>query len=401
MNGGNKTVTAIPVGKYMTFLREHIGAYGRAWVEGELSEYKARRGHWYFTIADESSSLKCVMWQSRTSRVNFKLEPGQLLRIYGTPTVYPKYCRLQFDVQKIERRHTTGELQRRYLELKEKFSREGLFDEQKKLPLPRIPECLGIVTSPEGAALQDILRILRDQFPVCEVILAPVRVQGPDAAPDIAEAIEQFNHLIGEERPDLLIVGRGGGSLEDLWAFNEEVVVRAISDSEIPIISAVGHETDITIADLVADVRAATPTHAAQTAVPEQMSVIQAVLGIEQQIHQDIIDRVNTMRQRIVQITESYTFNTPVNHVRDAQQTLANHIDLLHEACNARLLAYRHQVDLLKGQITTLDPHRFLMRGYARIEQDGKVIRSRDELSMNDLVSIHFANGHREAVIRD
>ena len=392
---------AVPVGKYMSSLREHIGDYGYAWVEGELSEHTARRGHWYFTIADEANSLRCVMWQRRTLKVAFKPEPGQLLRIYGKPTVYPKLCKLQFDVQKMERRHTTGELQKRFLELQGKFTREGLFDQHKKLFLPGIPGCIGIITSPEGAALQDMLRILRDRFPVAEVILASTRVQGPEAAPEIAEAIKQFHSLSSEKRPDLLIAGRGGGSLEDLWAFNEEEVVRAISNSEIPIITAVGHETDTTLADLAADVRAATPTHAAQTAVPEQTSIIQNILGIEAKMYLGITDRIHAMRQRTVQITGSYSFNTPINRVHDAQQTLTSHIDLLHEACSARLVTYRHQVQLLKGQLTALDPNRFLKRGYARIEQDGKVIHSSGELHTGDRVSIHFSDGYRKAIVHD
>jgi len=401
MNKNSEAVRIIPVGKYMMFLREHIGAYGRAWIEGELSEFTARRGHWYFTIADDSSSLKCVMWQSRAQKVQFKPEPGQLIQVYGGPTVYPKYCRLQFDVLQIKRRHTIGELQKRFLELQEKFAQEGLFDEQKNMRLPQIPQRIGIVTSSEGAALQDILRILRDRFPMVKVIVASVRVQGSGAAPEISEAIKQFNDLAHEKRPDLLIIGRGGGSLEDLWAFNEETVVRAISDSIIPIISAVGHETDTTIADLVADVRAATPTHAAQTAVPDQNSIIQAVYQLETHMHQSIEHRIRAIRQRIIQITESYSFNTPVNYVRDAQQTLTRHIDTMHEACNNRLLAYKHHAELLEKQIVALDPNRFLKRGYARIERDGQIIRSSQELNTGDLLSIHFANGCREAVVND
>ena len=399
MGSGQDVV--ISVGEYLSRLRKHVQDHGRYCVEGELSEHAARRGHWYFTIADESSSLKCVMWQSRTRLVDFTPEPGQLLRVYGAPTVYPKYCRLQFDVLKIERRHTTGELQQRFLELKQKLAQEGLFDESTKLPLPQIPQRVGIATSAEGAALQDMLRILRDRFPICEVILAPVRVQGPGAAPEIAAAIDDFCRLDQNKRPDLLIIGRGGGSLEDLWAFNEEVVAHAIHNSIIPIISAVGHETDTTIADLVADLRAATPTHAAQTAVPEQTALIREILEYERQMHQTLETRTASMRRRIAQITESYTFNMPINHVRDAQQTLAKQTDLLYEACNARLLAHRHRVELLTEQIAGLNPRRVLMRGYARVERGREVVRSSRELNKDDHLSIHFADGHREAIVYD
>ncbi len=392
---------SIPVGKYLAYLREHVQAYGYAWVEGELSEYTSRRGHWYFTIADESSSLKCVMWQTRTRRVAFTPEPGQLLLVYGSPTIYPKYCRLQFDVHKIERRHTTGELQERFLELKKKFAKEGLFDDESKSTLPRIPQRIGIVTSEQGAALQDILRILRDRFPIGEVVLASVRVQGQGAAIEISEAIDKFNRLNPIHQPDVLIIGRGGGSLEDLWAFNEEVVARAIHSSLIPIISAVGHETDTTIADLVADVRAATPTHAAQTATPEQSSLIRDILGYELQMYHTVTTQINLMRQKIKQVVESYTFNSPLNQVRDAQQTLSGYIDLLHEACSIRLMTHKHQVELLEGRINALNPHQFLRRGYARLERDGRVIRSSKELNIHDRLSIHFGDGQREAVICD
>ena len=396
-----KENTAIPVGKYVSSLREHVIKYGRAWVEGELSEHTARGGHWYFTIADEVSTLKCVMWKSRTSSVDFIPEPGQLLRVYGGPTVYPKYGKLQFDALRMERRHTTGELQKRFLELKKQFAQEGLFDEQNKLPLPRIPEHIGIVTSAEGAALQDILRIIRDRFPSVNVIVASVRVQGPDAAPEISEAIRQFNRLSREKRPDLLIIGRGGGSLEDLWAFNEEIVARAIYESNLPIISAVGHETDTTIADLVADVRAATPTHAAQTAVPDRMSLAQNIHNCQQQMEHSVTAQIDAMRHRIRQITDSYTFNTPINRVRDAQQTLSSMIDLLHETCGLRIQHHRHQVELLQGKIKALDPNRILLRGYARIERDGRVVRYSRDMKCHDQISIHLSDGHREAIVCD
>ena len=399
MNQYISEATVLPVGKYMSFLREHVEAYGRVWIEGELSEHTSRRGHWYFTIADESSSLKCVMWQSRARFVDFKPEPGQLLRVYGAPTVYPKLCRLQFDVRKIERRHTLGELQRRFLELKEKFALEGLFDDAKKSTLPSIPRSIGIVTSAEGAALQDILRILRDRFPICEVLVAPVRVQGPGAASEITKAIQQLNQLKPNHQPDLLIIGRGGGSLEDLWAFNQEPVVRAIARSAIPIISAVGHETDTTIADLVADVRAATPTHAAQTAVPDQMTLIQQILGYEHEMNQSVVDQTRLMSQRIRQLTKSYTFNSPLNQVRDAQQTLNNYMDQLHERCSSHLQKHRHQLELLEGRIKASDPRELLRRGYARVERNGRIIRSSHELNTNDYLYLHFSDGNREAVV--
>jgi len=397
----DRAKATLTVGKYLANLREHIGSYGHAWIEGELSEHTARRGHWYFTLADESSSLKCVMWQSRARQVTFHPQPGQLLRVYGIPTVYPKYCRLQFDVKKIERRQTVGELQKRFFELQEKLASEGLFDQTKKRKPPPIPQSIGIVTSAEGAALQDILRILRDRFPSCHIILASVRVQGPDAAPEISEAIRQLNCLSANLRPDLLIIGRGGGSLEDLWAFNEEMVAYAISNSVIPIISAVGHETDTTIADLVADVRAATPSHAAQMAVPQLSSILQNIQWLEQQMYHGINDRITSLRQQVTKITNSYSFNTPINHVRDAQQTLNTLIDQLHDACNARVLSETHKVNLLKEQIIAFDPKRFLDRGYAQIEQDGKTIRSSRKLRIGDSIAIHFADGTRRASISD
>lgn len=391
----------IPVGKYMSALREHIGAHGAAWVEGELSEHKTRSGHWYFTITDPTSALKCVMWKSRSQNVGFKLEPGQLLRVYGRPTVYPKYCILQFDVLKIVRRPTMGELQKRFLELQKKFAQEGLFEAHRKMPLPQIPHCIGIVTSGEGAALQDILRILRDRFPAVQVILASVRVQGPHAAPEMITAIQQFNQLSCEKRPDLLIIGRGGGSLEDLWAFNEEGLVRAISESRIPIISAVGHETDTTIADLVADVRAATPTHAAQTAVPERSSLIRIIQNHEHQMFQSVIRKSQANQQKIVQIISSYTFNSPINYVRDAQQSLNNFIDLLHEGYSARIQSAKHRIELLQGKITASDPRTLLARGFTRIERKNKVVRYSAELNANDRIQIHFQDGSREAIVRN
>jgi len=237
------------------------------WVEGEISNFKRHSsGHLYFTLKDENSQIRCAMWRYRANDLIFRPEDGMKVLVQGNLQVYEPGGYYQIIVQQVQPAGV-GELQLAFEQLKKKLYAEGLFDEAHKKPIPIFPERIGVITSPTGAAIRDIISVITRRFPIAQIILAPVRVQGPGAKEEIVQAIQDFNEF-GEV--DVLIVGRGGGSLEDLWAFNEEVVARAIFTSKIPIISAVGHEIDFSISDFVADRRAPTPSAAAEMAVPDR-----------------------------------------------------------------------------------------------------------------------------------
>ena len=266
--------------------------YDDVWVEGELSDFtRAASGHCYFTLKDEDAQIRCVMWKHLTQYVYFEPEEGMQVRVNGHASVYERRGDLQIMAQAM-RQAGKGAQQEAYEQLKQKLQAEGLFDAERKKALPAFPETIGVVTSGEGAALQDILSVLERRFPPAQVVLCPVPVQGLDAPQAIADAIAAFNEVPEDDvqRPDLLITGRGGGSTEDLWAFNEEVVARAIAASTLPVVSAVGHESDVSIADFVADERAATPSMAAEIVVPDRRDVAARIRDLHDRLH----DRVTS-----------------------------------------------------------------------------------------------------------
>lgn len=281
---------------------------GTVWVEGEVSNAKlVGSGHLYFTLKDESSQLTAAFFRFQHSGCRVEVKDGAKLRVLGRITVYEPRGQYQLIVQKVEAAGQ-GSLQEAFEKLKEKLNREGLFDPARKRPLPRLPRHIGIVTSPTGAAIRDLLQILNRRFPNLHVLVAPVRVQGEGAAADIAEAIDLLNR---RDDLEVLIVGRGGGSLEDLWAFNEEVVARAIARSRLPVISAVGHEIDFTISDFVADVRAPTPSAAAELVVRAKKDFEAEVETLRRHLAGALQQRLLALRNRLVRAAHSYVFREP------------------------------------------------------------------------------------------
>ena len=248
------------------------------WIEGEISNLKLHSsGHIYFSLKDKESQISAVMWRSRSAQLFFTPQDGMKVHAFGKINVFHKRGYYQFDIIKLQPAGI-GELQLAYEQLKQRLQEEGIFDEEHKRQIPEFPERIGIVTSPTGAAIQDLLNILNRRFPGLEIVLGPVKVQGEGAAQEIADAVDNFNKF---GKADLLIVGRGGGSLEDLWAFNEEIVARSIFRSKIPVISAVGHEVDFTISDFVSDLRAPTPSAAAELAVPDRIDLLNHVNNLK------------------------------------------------------------------------------------------------------------------------
>ena len=369
--------------------------YGHVTVEGELSNFsRARSGHCYFSVKDEDAQLECVMWRHAAGQVGFTPEDGMLVRLAGKVSIYEQRGKLQLYADTM-RLAGEGALQKAFEKLKKRLRREGLFAKDQKKALPPFPESIGLVTSGESAALQDLLTVLQRRFPSVQVQLRPVAVQGNGAGAEIAAAIDAFNEM--DEQPDLLIVGRGGGSREDLWAFNEEVVARALHRCSIPTVSAVGHETDLSIADLVADERAATPSMGAEVAVPDRRDVAETIRTLHTALENVVTNRIREGRAATRSLTQSRGFHRPVDRMRQLQQRLDTLCARLERTPTRLIERKRQQLALLRSRLDALDPEGPLRRGFAFVEKDGQPVRSAEALDEGDALSLAFSDGQRWA----
>ena len=372
---------------------------GAVAVRGEISNYKMYpSGHHYFTLKDEGGALKCVMFKSSAVRLRFRPENGMKVIAMGKISVFPRdgayqlYCSAM-TVDGI------GDLHAAFEQLKAKLASEGLFDPAHKKQLPKYPGVIGIVTSSAGAAVHDMLRILRKRYPLTKVRLFPVRVQGVEAPPEIVGAIRYANRF---KLADLLIVGRGGGSIEDLWAFNDERVARAIYDSEIPVISAVGHEPDVTISDYVADLRAATPSNAAELGVPDQEALMQMLDSYSVTMATTLTRLVKTSRQRLKALADSPALRSPTGYLGQRRQ---NVLLLKNRLLSAQTQSVERKRRLFVEQTAKLDamsPLKVLTRGYAIAQKkDGTVLRSVSQVEITDEIAISMGDGRVSAVVTD
>ncbi len=368
-------------------------------VRGEISNYKQYpSGHHYFTLKDEGGALKAVMFKGNAMRLRFKPENGMKVIAMGRITVYPRdgayqlYC-TAMTVDGI------GDLHAAFEQLKAKLAARGLFDTAHKKPLPPYPGIIGIVTSSAGAALHDMLRILRKRYPLCQVRLLPVRVQGAEAPGEIAAAIRYANHY---QLADLLIVGRGGGSIEDLWAFNDEQVALAIYDSAIPIISAVGHEPDVTISDYVADLRAATPSNAAELAVPDQDALRQILDGRCAAMAAALSRQIKASRRQLEVLSASPALCSPTGYLERRRKDLCALRDRLGSA-QMRLIDRKKQGYIgLTAKLDAMSPLKVLTRGYAMAQtNDGMVVRSVQQITVGDNISLSLADGSVSAAVTE
>ena len=349
-------------------------AFDHLAVVGELSNVsRPASGHIYLTLKDAGAQISCVIWRSTARRLRFDLEDGMEVIVKGSITVYEPRGAYQIIVSSIQPKGM-GALQLAFIQLRDKLEKEGLFGPEGKQPLPYLPACVGIVTSGTGAALHDILRVIGRRFPPAHIVLRPVRVQGEGAAGEIAEAIADFNRWGGA---DVLIVGRGGGSLEDLWAFNEEIVARAIHASRIPIISAVGHEIDVTIADLVADRRALTPSEAAEIVLPEYAELVGTIDSLRDRLAVALRGQVELARARLARLRASYGFRAPLELVRRYEQRLDELSSSATLAIRRRIESGREHLATAAGRLRALSPLGVLERGYSitRIPDTGQVVR--------------------------
>lgn len=377
--------------------------YDDVWVEGELSNFtRAASGHCYFTLKDADAQIKCVMWRHLTQYVFFEPEEGMQVRAHGNASVYQKRGDLQILVDQM-RRAGKGAQQEAFERLKRKLKEEGLFDTDRKQRLPPFPETIGVVTSGQGAALHDITSVLERRFPAAQVVLCPVPVQGMEAPQAIADAIARFNAVPSDDgqRPDVLIVGRGGGSTEDLWAFNEEVVARAVADSALPVVSAVGHESDVSIADFVADERAATPSMAAEIVVPDRRDVARTVRSLHDRMQDVVMRTIQDGRQTVDRLVSSRAFHHPVDRLKQARQTVESLRERLERAADRQVERARNRLDRLQDRLRAADPEAPLQRGYAMVEREGTAVRSAAALRPGDRFTVYLHDGHRRATVDD
>ena len=368
-------------------------------VRGEISNYKVYpSGHHYFTLKDEAASLKCVMFKGNAMRLRFRPGNGMKVIAMGKISVYPRdgvyqlYCTaMAMD--------GIGDLYAAFEQLKAKLAAQGLFDPAHKKPIPRYPATIGIITSSAGAAIHDMLRILRKRYPLTEVRLLPVRVQGAEAPGEIAAAIQYANH---HQLADLLIVGRGGGSIEDLWAFNDERVAYAIYESRIPVISAVGHEPDVTISDFVADLRAATPSNAAELAVPDQDALRQTLDSASASMAASLQRQLKNARQHLDVLSRSPALKSPTGYLDQKRKSLELLRNQLISAQTRIVEGKNRQFVGLTAKLDAMSPLKVLTRGYAMARTDGgEVVKSIRQVQPGDIIRVTLSDGNLTAAVTE
>ena len=394
-----KIISVTQINEYIRAQMDADPLLGNLAIRGEISNYKLYpSGHHYFTLKDEGGALRCVLFKGNAMRLRFRPENGMKVIASGKISVFPRdgayqlYCtNLTVD--------GVGDLHVAFEQLKAKLAAKGLFDPAHKKPIPKYPQTIGIVTSSAGAAVHDMIRVLRKRYPLCKVLLLPVRVQGVEAPPEIAGAIRYANHY---KLADLLIVGRGGGSIEDLWAFNDERVAYAIYESQIPIISAVGHEPDVTIADYVADLRAATPSNGAELAVPDQDALRQTLDAMAASMSGSLSRQVKAARQQLRVLSSSPALQSPTGYLEQRRQGL--------QLLSNRLLSAQIQgVDRKKrrfvemsAKLDAMSPLKVLTRGYAMAQTDsGDVLRSVSQVSPGDTIRVNLSDGQLIATVTE
>ncbi|MBQ1876500.1 MAG: exodeoxyribonuclease VII large subunit [Selenomonas sp.] len=379
------------VTRYIKGLIEREPALGSIQVRGEVSNFKRyASGHCYFTLKDAQSALKCVMFRSSAVRLHFQPENGMQVVGSGRISVYERDGAYQFYVNRMEPEGLGG-LAAAFEQLKKKLTAEGLFDEAHKKRLPRYPHTIGIVTSPSGAVLRDIYHVSKRRWPQVKLVLRPVLVQGEQSAEQVADAIRFFN----EAYPvDVLIVGRGGGSMEDLWSFNEEVVVRAIYASQIPVISAVGHETDFTLADFAADQRAATPSQAAEFAVPDRHELYRYVGSLQARVRAQAQRGLHQKRLRLEALLGHTALRQPQLLLAERRQRLDRLMARLQELGQGQLEQKKHRLQLTLDRLDLLNPLQVLRRGYGVVEKDGQPLTSVKAVHTGDALDLILQDGH-------
>ena len=366
-------------------------------VKGEISNFKNHyTGHMYFTLKDEKSLIKCIMFKSYAQKLNFMPKDGMKVFLFGGVSVFERDGVYQIYVKAMEE-DGLGDLYTKYQELKNKLEEQGLFDEEHKMPIPKMPKVIGVLTSQTGSVIRDIMNVSTRRNPNVVIRLLPVPVQGEGAAQKIAEGIQYMNR---NKLADVLILARGGGSLEDLWPFNEEIVARAIYNSELPVISAVGHETDFTIADFVADLRAPTPSAAAELAVPDIYDVKQKIITYQNRLRMALLKKVEVMKLRYEKSMSSFVFKEPTRRVQENYIRIDNCVKQLEMLIRAKQEKEKMKYSELIAKLDAYSPLKTLSRGYSITQKGGKVVKTQAELKSGDVLAIRFVDGKVEAKVK-
>ena len=391
----NNYITISDLTRYIKAKFDYDTHLQKVYVKGEISNFKHHTsGHLYFTLKDEKSRILAVRFYNRYKPLNFEPEDGMKVLVSGRISVYESTGNYQIYVDDIEP-DGLGALYLEYEKLKKKLEEKGLFDQKYKKPIPRFPKRIGIITAPTGAAIRDILSTIKRRYPIVETILFPALVQGQGAKESIVKQLERAQ----DYDLDVIICGRGGGSIEDLWAFNEEIVAEAIFKSKVPIISAVGHEVDFTIADFVADKRAETPTGAAEIAVPNYVDITNLINQYRIRVNESINNIINKKKIRFESIKDSYVLKNPLSLYEIKSQKLDSLIDILEKNINSILLKNQHRFDMLLNKIELLNPMKILDKGYSVVKLKDRVIKNSKDLKENDNISITLSKGVVNATV--
>lgn len=391
--------TVSEANNFIKALLDGVPELQEIYVRGEISNYKLYpSGHHYFTLKDAEGAMRCVMFKGAAAHLKFRPENGMKVIAFGRISVFPRDGAYQLYCTSLTA-EGIGDLHVAFEQLKEQLFREGLFDPAHKKPLPKFPKTIAIITSPVGAAVQDMIRILRARYPLSKVKILGVRVQGAEAPAEIVGALRYANRW---QVAELIITGRGGGSIEDLWAFNDERVARAIYESEIPVISAVGHEPDVTIADFVADARASTPSNAAEIAVPAQEELRERIALLARRMDQAQENRIAAARERLVRLAEKRVLRDPMNFVSDKRMLLDYTQKNLASAAERQVMARRQKFTALVASLDAMSPLKVLQRGYAVARRsDGTVIRSAQTVACGEEIDVTLGQGNLLCTVKE
>ena len=387
------------INEYLKLRFEEDEFLSAVFIRGEISNYKLYpSGHHYFSLKDANGAIRCVMFKGNAFRLRFRPENGMKVIAFGRISVFPRDGAYQLYCADMTP-DGIGDLHVAFEQLKAKLQAQGLFSQERKKPLPKFPHRIAIVTSSAGAALRDMLRILRKRYPLCEVKLLAVRVQGEEAPREIAAAIRYANRF---RVADLIITGRGGGSIEDLWAFNDERVAYAIAESEIPVISAVGHEPDVTISDFVADLRAATPSNAAELAVPDQLELRQQLDAKRSLLLTLMQKKLKQERQAVSSLASARSLRSPINYLNDQRLRLDYTHRRLGAASTALLNQNREQFVRLTAKLDAMSPLKVLGRGYSvTLKENGQLVKSVKAVKCGDSLTVRMSDGKLTAQVQE
>ena len=399
MDGQQMIFSVSEANNFIKALLDQVPQLQEIYVRGEISNYKLYpSGHHYFTLKDENGAMRCVMFRGQASHLRFRPENGTKVIAFGRISVFPRDGAYQLYCSDLTA-DGIGDLHVAFEQLKAKLEAEGLFESTHKKPLPKFPQRIAIITSSAGAAVHDMIRILRARWPLSKVLLLPVRVQGVEAPPEIVGALRYANKW---KVADVIITGRGGGSIEDLWAFNDERVARAIYESDIPVISAVGHEPDVTIADYVADARASTPSNAAEIVVPDQKTLRRQLENVRARLVQDETARIEAQSERLRKLAQSRSLRDPMAFIVDKRLLLDYTQSRLSALAQQQTAARQRKFESLCASLDALSPLKVLSRGYAMAQDEtGVVIKSAADVALGEKIDVTLGQGSLQCRVEE